>query len=115
MPLSVDAIKQVMLNLLNNAVDAVSGTGAVFRQTAVINNTFMDIIITDTGAGISSDDMSKIFDPFFTTKPGGSGLGLTVAKRIIEDHGGAINVNSRIHEGAAFILRLPIHRHDADE
>ena len=65
MPLSVDAIKQVMLNLLNNAVDAVSGTGAVFRQPAVPNNTFMDIIITDTVAGISSDDMSKIFDPFF--------------------------------------------------
>lgn len=110
-PLSVDAIKQVMLNLLNNAVEAAGSGDSVLLETSAFNNSFVEIKITDAGDGIPKKDLPRIFDPFFTTKPGGSGLGLTVAKRIIEDHRGTIHVSGgRGNKGTSFIIRMPVQR-----
>jgi len=65
--------------------------------------------VRDTGAGISADLIDKIFDPFFTTKPvgEGTGLGLTICHRIVEEHGGAIDVESEPGKGTTFTIRLP--------
>jgi signal transduction histidine kinase len=67
-----------------------------------------EIIIADTGQGISRDDRDRIFNPFFTTKTGGTGLGLAIVYRIIEDHRGTITVDSVPGKGTQFIIRLPI-------
>jgi hypothetical protein len=64
--------------------------------------------VTDTGVGIPTDLLPHIFDPFFTTKEKGTGLGMAIAHRIVEDHQGAIEVSSRVGEGTTFTLTLPV-------
>jgi PAS domain S-box-containing protein len=86
-----DKLIQVLLNLLNNAIDAATGRIAV---TAAASQGRVVITISDDGPGIREDDMTHVFDPFFTTKKGGTGLGLPICKKIIEDHGGAIALRS---------------------
>jgi two-component system sensor histidine kinase HydH len=68
----------------------------------------VDITIADTGKGISHQEITKIFDPFYTTRPAGVGLGLAISKKIIEDHGGSIEVESKLSEGTTFKISLPI-------
>jgi signal transduction histidine kinase len=69
---------------------------------------FLEVAISDTGDGISEDVIGKIFDPLFTTRAKGIGLGLAVCKSIIERHGGAIGVESKVGEGATFTVKLPL-------
>ena len=105
MTLKVDRekIRQVLLHLLNNAIDAAK-SGITISASPI--DGFIKIKITDDGAGINKEHLSKIFDPFFTTKKGGTGLGLPICKKIIEDHGGSINIASSEEEGTTVTLLL---------
>ena len=102
-------INQVFMNILSNAVQAISATGQIFIKTWEENNT-VKISIRDTGSGMSDETKKKIFDPFFTTKDvgKGTGLGLSISYGIIEKHKGKIEVNSTIGKGTEFLISLPI-------
>ncbi|HYE16643.1 MAG TPA: HAMP domain-containing sensor histidine kinase, partial [Pyrinomonadaceae bacterium] len=66
------------------------------------------VVITDRGPGMDGPTRARIFEPFFTTKKKGTGLGLAIAKQIVEQHGGTINVLSRLGEGTSFVVELPL-------
>jgi signal transduction histidine kinase len=108
-------LQQVFLNLFLNAKDAMPDGGTLRIETA--NNGSAQVIIRDTGSGITSEHLGRIFDPFFTTKNGngvtdrrGTGLGLAVTYGIIQEHGGKVHVESRVGEGTTFTLEFPVLR-----
>lgn len=106
-------LAQVVLNLLLNAVEAMPQGGTLTIRTTVKVNPddlkeFLQLIIKDTGQGISEKDRPYLFDPFFTTKAGGTGLGLSIVYSIIQKHNGRIEVESDLGKGSSFILSLPI-------
>jgi len=89
-----------------NATDAMPKGGTIDVATTIENE---DVVVTisDTGTGIPKDIIEKIFDPLYTTKVNGTGLGLTVSKSIVEEHGGTIAVESEENKGSKFIIKLP--------
>ncbi|MEW6697969.1 MAG: ATP-binding protein [Bacillota bacterium] len=101
-----EKLTQTFLNLIMNAVQAMPGGGTLSIKTFVKGDTLC-VEIADTGKGIQQEDLKKIFNPFFTTKKGGSGLGLAISKKILESHGGTINVESLPEKGATFTICLP--------
>jgi len=101
-----EKIHQVMLNLLLNALEASAPGGAV-RVAVESEAGGARLTIADGGHGIPPEAVGRIFDPFFTTKSSGSGLGLAVARQIVESHGGSIAVESTVGAGTTFTLRLP--------
>ncbi len=104
--LDADLFKQALLNLMLNAEQAMPHGGELIVQAcAEDGGVRLDLI--DTGCGMTPEQREKVFKPFFTTKPGGSGLGLATTKRIVEAHGGAIEVQSEPGRGTKFTLRLP--------
>ncbi|MFZ2196661.1 MAG: PAS domain S-box protein [Thermodesulfovibrionales bacterium] len=105
MTLKVDRekIRQVLLHLLNNAIDAAKSSITISARPI---DGHAEIIITDDGAGIREEHLSKIFNPFFTTKKGGTGLGLPICRKIIEDHEGSINIASSGGKGTTITLLL---------
>jgi signal transduction histidine kinase len=102
-------IQQVLVNLINNAAQAMPRGGAI-RITSGINDSYGYISITDEGEGISADVLDNIFEPFFTTKAKGegTGLGLSLSKRLIEANSGQIEVSTKIGQGSVFTLLLPL-------
>ena len=101
-------IQQVFLNMIINAADAMEGKGSFTITTQKViddGKSFAEVIFTDTGHGISEENMPKLFEPFFTTKPvgKGTGLGLAVSHGIIQDHGGKMLVRSKSGEGTSFL------------
>jgi signal transduction histidine kinase len=103
-----DQIHQVLLNLLLNAIQAVDGTGAV-RVAIGSRDDYAYISVSDTGRGISAQNLSNIFRPFYTTKGNGTGLGLSLARRIVEEHHGHLEVSSVVGNGSTFTVTLPFH------
>lgn len=103
-----DQIKQVLLNIVKNAFDAVKEKGWV-KVNVQLNDNSEDvlIIIEDNGLGMDQQTVARIFDPFFTTKDSGTGLGLAVSYQIIKNHGGQITVSSQPGFGTTFIISLP--------
>lgn len=101
-------IQQVLLNLLTNACHAMNKGGNITVSTFK-EGIWTCIEVADTGVGITKENLSKVFDPFFTTKaPGkGTGLGLSISYRIVKEHDGTIDVESRENKGTKFIVRLP--------
>jgi len=103
---------QCFMALMLNALDAMNARGLLTVRTGPNPNRGDEILIEfiDTGTGISQDDLSKIFEPFFTTKPQGrgTGLGLSVAYGIVEDHRGRIEVESQVGVGSNFKVYLPV-------
>jgi PAS domain S-box-containing protein len=106
--------KQVLLNLVINALEAIEGAGSVTARVDPANGSrsrgragFAAIEVRDTGAGIRADDLRQVFEPFFSTKLGGTGLGLAIANRIVERHGGAVEIESRVGVGTTLRLWLP--------
>lgn len=100
-------MEQVFLNIIINSIDSMSKGGRL-SITAYSEKEYVVINISDTGKGISTQDISKIFNPFFTKKPNGVGLGLSVTHRIIKSHKGIIEVESEYRKGTEIIIRLPI-------
>ncbi len=116
-PVRADAeqLLQVFLNLSLNAVQAMPQGGRLLISTSLRRATrrgaaaaFLEVRFRDTGVGIPPGDQRNLFIPFFTTKEKGTGLGLPISQRIIENHGGTIEVRSQPGEGATFTVLLPI-------
>jgi signal transduction histidine kinase/putative methionine-R-sulfoxide reductase with GAF domain len=106
-----EQMKQVILNLLLNAVQAMSKRGhLILRGQISENGRFIKLSIQDSGVGIPGEEIGKLFDPFFSTKEGGIGLGLSIAHRIIDQHHGKIEVESTPGKGTLFTVWLPIHK-----
>lgn len=103
-----DQAKEALLNLLINAREAMPGGGQLTVAVRHGEGRSVDIAVSDTGGGISPEDRARLFEPFFTTKEYGTGLGLTNVKRLIEDNGGTIRVESERGKGACFTIGLPI-------
>lgn len=104
-------MQQVLINLIVNAVQAMSDGGKLFIKTVIGGEEVIKIEVRDTGKGISPEFLPYIFDPFFTTKGvGGTGLGMSVSYGIIKSHKGTIRVESDLDVGTAFIIELPICR-----
>ncbi|MGA9545243.1 MAG: ATP-binding protein [Candidatus Sulfotelmatobacter sp.] len=103
-----DQVHQVLLNLLLNAVQAMEGAGTVQVEVGSRDNC-ASVVISDTGRGISPQNLPNIFRPFYTTKGDGTGLGLSLARRIVEDHHGRIVVSSVVGEGSQFTVLLPFY------
>ena len=113
----VDAeqIKQVLLNILLNAVQSIPGEGQIWVETRVVRIPredttvrFVQIEVRDTGVGIPKENMEKVFDPFFSTRPDGSGLGLAISYQIIHEHGGFIDLESEVGKGTSCRVHLPL-------
>ncbi len=100
-------IKQALINLVKNAMQAMSKRGVLSVSTAM-KVAAICIRIQDSGEGIAPEHLSKIFDPYFTTRENGSGLGLMMTHRIIKEHGGEVEVKSRMGKGTEFVLTLPV-------
>ena len=100
-------IKQVFLNLLLNALQAMSQGGTLTVRIAVSGGSLLSVI-TDEGEGIPPEVRAKLFEPFFSTKQGGTGLGLSISQRIIEGHNGRLRLSSQPGAGTSVIVRLPL-------
>ena len=101
-------IQQVLLNLVTNAADAMPDGGRLEIQTRLCED-FVEIRVTDSGPGMGEDVLKRAFDPFFTTKGRGkgTGLGLAICRRIVEEHGGEIQIQSQPGQGTTVSVRLP--------
>jgi hypothetical protein len=102
-------VQQVILNLLLNGIQAISGAGEV-RVELRQEHGFVAVQVSDTGRGISPEALPRIFKPFFTTRSEGTGLGLSLANSIVQSHGGRIEVSSTLGKGTQFKVWLPVHR-----
>lgn len=126
-PVDTRLLKQALLNLLLNAIQAVKGAGggadgAPFKGEVILRTSIegkMDaggkvtpaaaaVRVIDTGPGIAPETLPRIFQPYFTTKGGGTGLGLPTARRLIEEHGGTLTVDSAVGRGTTFTAMLPL-------
>ncbi len=104
-----EQMKQVLLNLAINAGEAMDGSGTILVETARVGADEVRISFADEGVGIGEEEAARLFEPFFTTKEGGTGLGLAIANKIVEAHGGRIEVQNRAQGGAEFSIIIPIH------
>ena len=107
-PCDAAQIKQVFVNLIRNAMQAMSRGGELSVETGS-NSEAVFVGISDTGSGIPEEKLNRIFQPFFTTKKKGSGLGLMIVQRIIRDHAGRIDLESKPGKGTTFRVWLPLH------
>ena len=108
-PLDSDLVIRAFSILIENALEALSDGQRVLIQGDIENN-HCKILVLDTGSGISPDDLPFVFDPFFSTKADGAGIDLTIVKRIMNSHGGSIEVHSKKGEGTTFVLLFPLER-----
>ncbi|MEW6686473.1 MAG: ATP-binding protein [Candidatus Edwardsbacteria bacterium] len=102
-------LRHVFLNLFKNSIHAMSKGGELFIKNHQHKN-FVEIEISDTGTGISQEDLNKIFTPYYTTKRGGVGLGLAISHQVVQNHGGSIEVKSEKEGGTTFLIRLPFEK-----
>jgi len=102
-----DQIKQAFFNVIKNAIQAMPDGGSL-RIALSSSDEFLEVAFQDTGVGIDADDFSSIFEPYHTTKATGSGLGLMIVQRIVQDHGGQIEVASKPKAGTCFTIHLPL-------
>jgi len=107
-PLDRAQVKQVLVNLMKNAIQAMTKGGVLTLETGQSAEAVW-LAVRDTGGGIPQEQLNRIFEPFFTTKKKGSGLGLMIVQRIVRDHGGRIELESRVNEGTTFRVWFPLH------
>jgi signal transduction histidine kinase len=100
--------KKVILNILQNSIDAVNKEGEIEITTMPSEGGYLELVFKDTGCGIKAENLKNIFNPFYTSKMTGAGLGLTIAYKIIQDHNGDLNVESREGKGSMVSIKLPI-------
>jgi two-component system, sporulation sensor kinase E len=101
-----DQMKQAFYNVIKNAFQAMK-TGGILHIRSWQNEFYISVSFTDTGGGISQEQMSKLFQPYFTTKSSGSGLGLLIVRRIVREHGGEIEIESNEGKGVRVTIHLP--------
>ena len=104
------SIRQVLHNLIKNALEAIETQGLIeinLHRVQKNDSDFIEIALYDDGPGIKDEQIETIFEPYVTTKAKGTGLGLAIVKKIIEEHGGAIWVDTSRKVGAGFIIQLP--------
>ncbi|WP_187370774.1 PAS domain-containing sensor histidine kinase [Bacillus timonensis] len=101
-------LKQVFINLIKNAIEAMPNGGEIIVKAKKINNKMVSIQIIDQGVGIEEERIPKLGEPFYTTKENGTGLGLMVCFRIIEQHGGMMNISSQLNKGTTVEVCIPI-------
>lgn len=109
-------LEQAFINLLFNALDAMGADGSLQIATQIripdrasgLTSPILQITIKDNGIGIPAENLGRLFEPFFTTKTNGTGLGLPITRRIIEEHRGTIAVSSQAHHGTQFTITLPL-------
>jgi len=107
----VQQIKQVFINIILNAFQAMGGGGAItlgVESALYQNQPCIAVSVADTGGGIAPALLDNIFNPFFTTKERGAGLGLAICNKIVMHHKGHIEVRNRAGEGAIFVVYLPV-------
>ncbi|MEO5754569.1 MAG: ATP-binding protein [Chthoniobacterales bacterium] len=102
-----DQIKQVFYNAIKNSFEAMKRHG-ILRIRTDRDDTHVKISFTDTGDGISPENLSRVFEPYFTTKESGSGLGLLIVRRIVREHGGELAIESAEGKGLTLTIRLPL-------
>jgi len=102
-------VERALVNLIDNAIDASPGGGQVI-VTSAVDCQGMFITVKDHGAGMDSETMAHLFEPFFTTKSGGTGLGIPIARKIFEEHGGTLAITSKQGVGTEAAGRLPINK-----
>jgi signal transduction histidine kinase len=107
-PCDRNKIKQVLMNIIKNAIEATVSGGQIEILLTEASNQTIHISISDQGLGIPPEHLKRIWEPFFTTKQSGTGLGLMVSLKIIELHHGLIHVQSKKQEGTTFIIELPV-------
>ena len=112
-----EQMKQVFMNLILNAMQAMAEGGSITLATRAVSKNgsepsgeFVQVEIRDTGVGIPEEDLQHIFDPFFTSKDEGSGLGLAVSHQIVQEHGGFVTVESNLGKGTVFFVHVPVGR-----
>lgn len=104
-----DQLKQAFYNVIRNSLQAMK-SGGFLRIRSGMDETHFFVSFTDTGGGISAENMGRIFQPYFSTKEGGTGLGLLIVRRIVRAHGGEVAIESAAGKGITLTIRLP--RHD---
>jgi PAS domain S-box-containing protein len=107
-PIDAGQIKQALVNLVKNAVHAMTKGGTLTLQTGEAGDGVW-VSVSDTGGGIPQEQLNRIFEPFFTTKKKGTGLGLMIVQRIVREHGGRIELESKVGQGTRFRIWLPLH------
>jgi signal transduction histidine kinase len=107
-----EKLRQAFLNIAINALQATATGGSLTIVTSVCRcedgSTTCEIRFCDTGCGISSASQVKVFEPFYTTKPDGTGLGLAISRKIIEGHGGTLQIESTVGQGTTVLITLPM-------
>ena len=103
----INETKRVIINLLLNSIEAIQHSGTIKLETE-IQDSNIKIVIIDNGSGIDEKHINRVFDPYFTTKKEGSGIGLALSRRVIEQQGGSINIKSRLEKGTTVTITLPI-------
>lgn len=107
-----EKLRQTFLNIVLNALQAMPDGGCLTISTTVYRDEeagrMCEIRFSDSGRGISAESLGKIFEPFYTTRPDGTGLGLSISKKIIESHGGTLEVESVVGRGTTVLIRLPL-------
>ena len=101
----------MLLNLLDNALASIKGTGTItvsLRRSPADGR--VELSVADTGVGVPDRDKARLFEPYFSTKRGGTGLGLAIVNSIVAEHQGFIRVEDNVPRGARFIIDLPMHR-----
>ncbi len=115
-----EQIHQVLLNLVLNSIQAIDQEGKILIEAGLVEGDgpnrpgYVEIAVEDTGQGIPPDHLDRIFRPFYTTKRGGTGLGLSLCRRIIAAHGGTLVAESELKKGSRFTIRIPL-REAAEE
>jgi signal transduction histidine kinase len=99
-----------LLNIVRNAVDAMPEGGRLTLKSALAEG-FVELSVTDTGQGIAPEHMEDIFQLYFTTKEDGNGVGLPLALRAVDLHGGTLNIESGLNKGTSVRIRLPLEHH----
>ena len=103
-----DKLNQVLLNLLLNSIQAMPGGGMLRVKVRNIRGEKISVAISDNGQGIEPENLTRVFDPYFTTKPNGTGLGLAMSAKIVEEHGGEIVLSSQPGECTTAEVILPV-------
>ena len=118
--MDAEQLHQVLLNLVLNGIQAIEREGKISIAAAVQNSAgpgrpeVVEISVADTGSGMSPDNVERIFRPFYTTKRGGTGLGLSLCRRIISQHGGTLTAESELNKGSRFVIRIPMRETSED-